>query len=162
MRLQLYFFVICFSFLSCNSTVKVDKTEKINNDSIFSDALNKKITLKSFPENFFKLNGIDDWDSFERFQNSVNVIPKLNPKSLDVFLLGLSINIEKLEKSEFPEIFDKPQILSRLKLIRMQTLKTKYFTEFYSKDSIKPALNELYIYYNALIARMVSITKEDF
>ena len=81
---------------------------------------------------------------------------------LYVFLLGLSINIEKLEKSEFPEIFDKPQILSRLKLIRMQTLKTKYFTEFYSKDSIKPALNELYIYYNALIERMVSITKEDF
>ena len=162
MRLQLYFFVIFFSFLSCNSTVKVDKTEKINNNSIFSDALKEKITLKSFPKNFFKLNGIDDWDSFERFQNSVNGIPKLNPKSLDVFLLGLSINIEKLEKSEFPEIFDKPQILSRLKLIRMQTLKTKYFTEFYSKDSIKPALNELYIYYNALIERMVSITKEDF
>ena len=162
MRLQLYFFIIFFSFLSCNGLVKVNKTEKINNDSIFSDALKEKITLKSFPENFFKLNGIDDWDNFERFQNSVNGIPKLNPKSLDVFLLGLSINIEKLEKSEFPEIFDNPQILSRLKLIRMQTLKTKYFTEFYSKDSIKPALNELYIYYNALIERMVSITKEDF
>jgi len=85
----------------------------------------------------------------------------MNPKSLDVFLNGLSINIEKLEKSEFPEIFDNPQILSRLKLLRMQSLKAKYFTEFYTKDSIKPALNELYSYYNSLIERMITITKED-
>ena len=118
-----------------------------NNDSIFSIALKEKITLKSFPENFFKLNGIDDWDSFERFQSSVEGMSKMNPKSLDVFLNGLSINIEKLEKSELPEIFNKPQILSRLKLIRMQVLKAKYFTEYYTKDSIKPALNELYSYF---------------
>ena len=85
----------------------------------------------------------------------------MNPKSLDVFLNGLSINIEKLEKSEFPEIFNKPQILSRLKLLRMQALNAKYFTEYYTKDSIKPALNELYSYYNSLIERMIAITKED-
>ena len=89
MRLQLYFFIIFFSFLSCNGPVKVNKTEKINNDSIFSDALREKITLKSFPENFFKLNGIDDWDSFEKFQNSVNGIAKLNPKSLAVRNLSI-------------------------------------------------------------------------
>tara|TARA_B100001250_G_scaffold175497_1_gene150920 strand:- start:139 stop:558 length:420 start_codon:yes stop_codon:yes gene_type:complete len=136
------------------------KIEK-NNDSIFSIALKEKITLKSFPKNFFKLNGIDDWDSFERFQSSVEGMSKMNPKSLDVFLNGLSINIEKLENSEFPEIFNKPQILSRLKLLRMQTLKTKYFTVYYTKDSIKPALNELYSYYNSLIERMITISKED-
>ena len=107
------------------------------------------------------MNGIEDWDNFVRFQNSVEGMAKMNPKSLDVFLNGLSINIRKLEKSDFPEIFDKPQILSRLKLVRMQALKAKYFTEFYSKDSIKPALNELYLFYNALIERMITITKED-
>ena len=145
-----------FSFFSCRGPVKIDKIEK-NNDSIFSIALKEKITLKSFPENFFKSNGIDDWDSFERFQSSVEGMSKMNPKSLDVFLNGLSINIEKLEKSEFPEIFNKPQILSRLKLLRMQALKAKYFTEYYTKDSIKPALIELYSYYNSLIERMLSL-----
>ena len=85
----------------------------------------------------------------------------MNPKSLDVFLNGLSINIEKLEKSEFPEIFNKPQILSRLKLLRMQALQAKYFTEYYTKDSIKPALIELYSYYNSLIERMITVSKED-
>ncbi len=160
MRLQLCFFVICFSFFSCRGPVKLNKPEN-NNDSIFSKALKEKINLKSFPKKFFELNGIDNWDSFERFQSSVEGMAKMNPKSLDVFLNGLSINIEKLEKSDFPEIFDKPQILSRLKLVRMQALKAKYFTEFYSKDSIKPALNELYLFYNALIERMITITKED-
>ena len=160
MKFQLHIFILFFSFFSCRGPVKIDKIEK-NNDSIFSIALKEKITLKSFPENFFKSNGIDDWDSFERFQSSVEGMSKMNPKSLDVFLNGLSINIEKLEKSEFPEIFNKPQILSRLKLLRMQALKAKYFTEYYTKDSIKPALNELFSYYNSLIERMIAITKED-
>tara|TARA_B100001250_G_scaffold403464_1_gene418048 strand:+ start:651 stop:1109 length:459 start_codon:yes stop_codon:yes gene_type:complete len=149
-----------FLLFSCKGPVKTDKIKK-NKDSIFSNALKEKIILKSFPDNFFKVNGIDDWDSFERFQSSVEGMSKMNPKSLDVFLNGLSINIEKLEKSEFPEIFDNPQILSRLKLLRMQSLKAKYFTEFYTKDSIKTALNELYSYYNSLIERMITITKED-
>lgn len=160
MKFQLHIFILFFSFFSCRGPVKMDKIEK-NNDSIFSIALKEKITLKSFPENFFKLNGIDEWDSFERFQSSVEGMSKMNPKSLDVFLNGLSINIEKLEKSEFPEIFNKPQILSRLKLLRMQALKAKYFTEYYTKDSIKPALIELYSYYNSLIERMITISKED-
>ena len=160
MKFQLHIFILFFSFFSCRGPVKMDKIEK-NNDSIFSIALKEKITLKSFPENFFKSNGIDDWDSFERFQSSVEGMSKMNPKSLDVFLNGLSINIEKLEKSEFPEIFNKPQILSRLKLLRMQALKAKYFTEYYTKDSIKPALIELYSYYNSLIERMITVSKED-
>lgn len=160
MKFQLHIFILFFSFFSCKGPVKIDKIEK-NNDSIFSIALKEKITLKSFPENFFKSNGIDDWDSFERFQSSVEGMSKMNPKSLDVFLNGLSINIEKLEKSEFPEIFNKPQILSRLKLLRMQALKAKYFTEYYTKDSIKPALIELYSYYNSLIERMITLSKED-
>ena len=160
MKFQLHIFILFFSFFSCRGPVKIDKIEK-NNDSIFSIALKEKITLKSFPENFFKLNDIDDWDSFERFQSSVEGMSKMNPKSLDVFLNGLSINIEKLEKSEFPEIFNKPQILSRLKLLRMQALKAKYFTEYYTKDSIKPALIELYSYYNSLIDRMITVSKED-
>ncbi|MBK78559.1 MAG: hypothetical protein CMC88_05690 [Flavobacteriaceae bacterium] len=160
MKFQLHIFILFFSFFSCRGPVKIDKIEK-NNDSIFSIALKEKITLKSFPENFFKSNGIDDWDSFERFQSSVEGMSKMNPKSLDVFLNGLSINIEKLEKSEFPEIFNKPQILSRLKLLRMQALKAKYFTEYYTKDSIKPALIELYSYYNSLIERMITVSKED-
>ncbi len=160
MKFQLHIFILFFSFFSCRGPVKIDKIEK-NNDSIFSIALKEKITLKSFPENFFKSNGIDDWDSFERFQSSVEGMSKMNPKSLDVFLNGLSINIEKLEKSEFPEIFNKPQILSRLKLLRMQALKAKYFTEYYTKDSIKPALIELYSYYNSLIDRMITVSKED-
>ena len=160
MKFQFPLFIMFFLLFSCKGPVKTDKIKK-NKDSIFSNALKEKIILKSFPDNFFKVNGIDDWDSFERFQSSVEGMSKMNPKSLDVFLNGLSINIEKLEKSEFPEIFDNPQILSRLKLLRMQSLKAKYFTEFYTKDSIKPALNELYSYYNSLIERMITITKED-
>jgi len=162
MKVELCFFIILFSFFSCKGPGKRNIIDiKINNDSIFSSVLKEKVTLKTFPDNFFELNGIDEWDSFENFQDTVEGISELNPNSLDVFLLGLSVKIEKLEKSEFPEIFDKPQILSRLKLIRMQTLKARYFTEFYTKDSIKPALSELYIYYNALIDRMISITEED-
>ena len=160
MKFQLHLFIMVFLLFSCKGPVKTDKIKK-NKDSIFSNALKEKIILKSFPDNFFKLNGIDDWDSFERFQSSVEGMSKMNPKSLDVFLNGLSINIEKLEKSEFPEIFDNPQILSRLKLLRMQSLKVKYFTKFYTKDSIKPSLNELYSYYNSLVERMITITKED-
>ena len=57
MKFQLHIFILFFSFFSCRGPVKIHKIEK-NNDSIFSIALKEKITLKSFPENFFKSNGI--------------------------------------------------------------------------------------------------------
>ena len=53
MKFQLHIFILFFSFFSCRGPVKIDKIEK-NIDSIFSIALKEKITLKSFPENFFK------------------------------------------------------------------------------------------------------------
>ena len=153
-------FLILLNF-SCKKNIEIKESLIITNGIIEPSSLNKNKNLSSLPEDFLNQNGIDDWESFKEFQDTIENISKLNPNGLGVFLNGLSKEIEKLEQSDFPVLFDKPQVLSRLKLIRMQALKSRYFTKNYTKDSLEIALNELYQYYNSLIDRILSISEEE-
>ena len=150
-------FLILLNFLF-KKNIEIKESLIITNGIIEPSSLNKNKNLSSLPEDFLNQNGIDDWESFKEFQDTIENISKLNPNGLGVFLNGLSKKIEKLEQSDFPVLFDKPQVLSRLKLIRMQALKSRYFTKNYTKDSLEIALNELYQYYNSLIDRILSIS----
>jgi len=43
----------------------------------------------------------------------------------------------------------------------MQALKSRYFTQYYRKDSLIPSLNKLYESYNALVSRMTTLDAEN-
>lgn len=135
-------------------------------NSIVADSIDKSspkigVDIHKFPEGFFEENEIDNWDSFISFQGAIEDLAKLNTEGVGVFLEGILINTKELQNGIIPKAFDFPQIKSRIKLVQMQTMKSIYFTEYYTKDSLNLSLNKLYDSYNILLDRMISLAEEE-
>ena len=47
-----------------------------------------------------------------------------------------------------PEKFNSPPIISRIKLIQMQVMKCRFYSENQQNNKLEPALSEMYKYYN--------------
>ncbi len=60
-----------------------------------------------------------------------------------------------------PEKFNSPPIISRIKLIQMQVMKCRFYSENQQNNKLEPALNEMYKYYNSLLKRMISLVEEE-
>ena len=68
--------------------------------------------------------------------------------------------IKNILDKQIPGGFETPQVISRLKVVHMQTQKAKYFSRHYKNDSLIPYLQNLYENYNALINRMIILKQE--
>jgi hypothetical protein len=88
-------------------------------------------------------------------------LKELNFDGVEVDLIALSSRVKSLRSGPLPQKLEVPQIISRLKVVEMQVQKARYFTQYYKKDSLIPALNLLYDYYNGFVSRMVSLQNED-
>ena len=80
-----------------------------------------------------------------------------------VFEVGSNVEkkIETLLSSSIPKNFDSPPIVSMIKLIQMQVMKSKFYSENQENKKLELALNEMYKYYNALLKRMISFVEEE-
>ena len=96
--------------------------------------------------------GIDtkDFDFYE----------KIFSEDVEVNIIGLSSLLKDLISGNLPKEFETPQIRSRLKVVKMQAQKSRYFTRHYKKDSLIPSLKAMYGHYNALISRMIILKQE--
>ena len=88
-------------------------------------------------------------------------IKELNFDGIEVDLIALNSTVKDLRSGPMPRKLEYPQIKSRLKVVEMQVQKKRYFTKHYKTDSLIPALNLLYEYYNGFISRMISLQNED-
>ena len=84
----------------------------------------------------------------------------LDLRDVEVNIIGLSSLLKDLISGNLPKEFETPQIRSRLKVVKMQAQKSRYFTRHYKKDSLIPSLKALYGHYNALIYRMIILKQE--
>jgi hypothetical protein len=87
-------------------------------------------------------------------------LKELDLRDVEVNIIGLSGLLKDLISGNLPEEFETPQIRSRLKVVKMQSQKSRYFTRHYKKDSLIPSLKALYGHYNALISRMIILKQE--
>ena len=129
--------------------------------------LNKNVTpltenfeLVNYPEELLKENGLEEWEDFRNLYESLNRLRNLDLRSVEVNILALSSRLKTLLSKNLPRRFEKPQIRSRLKVVQMQTQKSRYFTKHYKKDSLIPSLKAVYSKYNSLIYRMMVLNDE--
>ena len=87
-------------------------------------------------------------------------LKEMDIRDIELNIIGLSSRLKDLISQDLPGGFETPQIRSRLKVVQMQTQKSRYFTRHYKKDSLLPSLRALYYHYNVLILRMI-VLKED-
>ena len=96
------------------------------------------------------------------FVDDVNKrISNLDPQGITFYLDELEKKIEELLSSSMPEKFNSPPIISRIKLIQMQVMKCRFYSENQQNNKLEPALSEMYKYYNSLLKRMISLVEEE-
>lgn len=97
---------------------------------------------------------------FIDFKNSIEDLSKLNRSGLGPFLLNAINSCNKLLKEPLSEPFNTPDVRSRLKVVKTQLLKAR----FYSKERMQKELNEtienLYVAYTAYLKRVEDFSKE--
>ena len=117
--------------------------------------------LIAYPEEFLTAYELEEWEAFRNIYESMSRLKELNVEDVEVDLIALSARIKEMRTNPLPDLLNIPQITSRLKVVDMQTQKSRYFTRHYKSDSLVPSLQLLYQYYNDLVSRMISLKDED-
>lgn len=143
MRKVLFFGACVLLFVRCRE----DKVKVISEDltyEISTEKWPKKSHLNARAQLVLK-----DWSEFSDVDTSFDALyTVVNREDLSLVIEGLIENQKLIEASDYPEIFDKPQIKSRQKVFKTYFLKTKGNLE-YRIDPEEPVL-EMINAYNAL------------
>ena len=161
MTRRIFIFCLFIVFFSCDLSKEEKKVENLNNESELITKLPKVNFLKDFSIEFIENNEIDQWTKFISFKESIESISNLDPQGITFYLDELEKKIEELLSSSMPEKFNSPPIISRIKLIQMQVMKCRFYSENQQNNKLEPALSEMYKYYNSLLKRMISLVEEE-
>ena len=162
MRLYLNLFFLNLIYISCyNDNVNKEKiTQKINDSQIKSKP-NNVIKITNLSSDFMKENKIFEWSAFQNFKEAIEDLSKLNTKGTLFFLADLSKITNILLQSSFPPVFNKPHIYGRVKVVHSQIIKSHYYASKNDNKNLNHALDNLYLEYNILLNRMISIAEQD-
>ena len=75
--------------------------------------------------------------AFSEYNQKINDLAKLEPTGIEPFILGTLIKCDVLLKKGLPAPFETPEIKSRLKVVKTQLLKARYFSQ---KEQVKKSL----------------------
>tara|TARA_Y100000992_G_scaffold39510_1_gene22163 strand:+ start:603 stop:1121 length:519 start_codon:yes stop_codon:yes gene_type:complete len=123
--------------------------------------LGENLELVNYPEDFLKESGLEEWEDFRNLYETLDRLKEMDLRDIELNIIALSSRLKDLISKDLPGRFETPQIRSRLKVVQMQTQKSRYFTRHYKKDSLLPSLKALYYYYNSLISRMVILVEDE-
>ena len=143
MRKVLFFGACVLLFISCRQ----DKAKATSEDATF-EISTKKWPKKSTIDSKAMLI-LKDWSEFDAVETSFDALYNVeNREDLKLVIEDLIEKQKLLEASEYPEIFDKPQIKSRQKVFKTYFLRVKGNLE-YRLDPQEPVL-EMINAYNAV------------
>ena len=135
----------------------VDKTE----DKLTIAAPDHATHLTRLTPGFIEENNIDQWTQFKKFKDAMEDITQLNPAGIMTFISELYKITNSLLKSPFPEKFDKLPIYSRIKVVQTQIIKCHFYADNKQNEKLNQSLDELYLEYNILLKRMISMAEEN-
>lgn len=94
---------------------------------------------------------------FQAFTKSMENLIKLRPEGIAPFLIGAITKCNTLLKQPFPAPFDTPEIKSRLKVVKTELLKSRYYSIEEQQEELNQSFNALFVAYTAYLKRI-----EDF
>lgn len=144
--------IFLFTFLSCKQNKNTAVSE---NDSVF------EISTQNWPvKTKFKVKTselIKDWQEFNALETSFDALYTIgNTEDLSLVLDDLIEKLKLLEKVDYPQPFNKPQIKSRQKVFHTYVLKTKgdMFYRIDAQTSVLQMINA----HNDVLNQMNAIT----
>lgn len=154
--LMIIFLFSCTEKKPENQQVVKKKEEELN-----VDAPDQATQLTQLTPEFIEENEIDQWVQFIKFKDEVEDITQLNTAEIMTFISELYKTTSSLLKEPFPEDFNKFPIYSRLKVIQTQIIKCHFYAVNKQNEKLNQSLDELYLEYNILLKRMISMAEDN-
>jgi len=150
-----FIIVIVTSFLiigcnnNSNSEVRITTLDYSNINTFLKDSLPSVVKLDSvFQSEFIKWEYITELNAVETFHI-------IDPAQLSFPLNLLKTNIQKVDENSIPELFNSPQIIGRLRVLKTDILKIN--EDDFSDETInifKNHIKDIVLSYNAFINMM--------
>ncbi len=135
--------VLIVLLFSCNQEKKTTLVEVITETNFDTKKFPPKISINSKANEF-----IQNWTEFNAFEASFDAIYRIaNTSDLSMVIEDLIEKQKLLEASEFPELFKKPQIKSRQKVVKTFILKIKGDLEY--RTNPQESIVQMITAYNA-------------
>ena len=164
LRKSIFFglFLLVLTFLNSCTSQNKSVGQTVSSTAVSDlDSLSKPtIELINYPEDFLIQNELEDWETYKDLHQALERLKDLNFDGIEVDLIALTTRVKRLRTGSIPRKLNTPQITSRLKVVEMQIMKARYFTKYYKQDSLLPAVELVYEYYNDFVKRMVSLQEE--
>ena len=145
--------VSLFLIIGCNnnsnSEVRITTLDYSNINTFLKDSLPSVVKLDSvFQSEFIKWEYITELNAVESFHI-------IDPAQLSFPLNLLKTNIQKVDENSIPELFNSPQIIGRLRVLKTDILKIN--EDDFSDETInifKNHIKDIVLSYNAFINMM--------
>ena len=150
-------------FLSVTSC-EINTSRSKNDQSEALDSIAQPITTLPEARTFFMPKNTKVLDStlylneaFNVFKKNIETLSKLDPTSLDLYIIASLGSSNKLLNATLPAGFDVPAINSRIRVVKTQLLRCKYYSQQEDFELLNLGLTELFDSYDILLKRIDDI-----
>ena len=150
-------------FLSVTSC-EINTSKSKNDQSEALDSIAQPIATLPEARTFFMPKNTKVLDStlylneaFNVFKKNIEMLSKLDPTSLDLYIIASLGSSNKLLNATLPVNFDVPAINSRIRVVKTQLLRCKYYSQQEDFELLNLGLTELFDSYDILLKRIDDI-----
>ena len=147
-------------FLSVTSC-EINTSKSKNDQSEALDSIAQPIAILPEARTFFIPKNTKVLDStlylneaFNVFKKNIEMLSKLGPTSLDLYIIASLGSSNKLLNATLPVNFDVPAINSRIRVVKTQLLRCKYYSQQEDFELLNLGLTELFDSYDILLKRI--------
>lgn len=147
---------------ACSSSSKPQSKESPSEkDSLRLNVKTSNISIYTFPKEGVIDSTLMQNTRFIAFKNAMEDLSKLNPEGIQPFVVDALQACQRVERKPLPMPFNVPEITARLKVVKTQLIKVRYFTEEEKQEELNVALEGLYTAYNDYLKRIHSFSEEE-
>ena len=151
--LKYFFFLFLILLTSCSQNKQNDSID-LNNDT--SEIIDIQYTIPAILSQEFKdENEISTWTDYNLVEYNVlvlanTILPYINNGEGDIEnqLNVIEKYLVNLRRSEYPKIYDTPELISRFKLLNVQVTNTKIILDEFDKLSLVKEFEKIFEYFN--------------
>ena len=151
--LKYFLFISLILFSSCKQNQKNSSLEENANSSeeLIIEYTIPIILSEEFKEN----NNISDWNNYNLveynilvLENSITTYMNNDEGDIENQLNVIEKYLINLRRSDYPETFDTPELVSRFKLLNIQVTNTKIVLDEFDKLALIEEFDKIFRYFN--------------
>ena len=157
----LYIRFIVFGFLLFIYSCGNKKTEVTNENIVQEDSLVKIDLTNSENKIIYLPSNIKVLDTtlfsnrnFSKFKESIEALEDLNKITIDEYLFAAIVASSAVINSQLPKDFEIPAVKSRLRVVKTNLLKSRFYAQQEDMESLTKTLDEVFESYNILSKRI--------